>query len=282
MPVSTGLLARVQMIDAAQKTLDLQYFIFRGDATGQLILDALTRAADRGVSLRLLIDDGDTVEGDERVVALRTQAGVEVRVFNPFRYRGHNRLLRALEFLGNSTRLDYRMHNKLLVVDNSLALIGGRNIGNEYFQVDPQAQSAAMTSLSQVPWSTPLSGTFDEYWNSEQAVPAEALSPERGRAILPRAPRAQVDGVDFSARIASGEPFASLLEGRLELEWAAARDRCATARTRRRPKAGDRPKRHGQGFSWRTAPPRSEKPRIPDDQSPYIVPTAEVRSNMLY
>ncbi len=70
--------------DAAQKTLDLQYFIFRGDTTGHLILDALTRAASRGVAIRLLVDDGDTVDGDEQVLALRTLAGVEVRVFNPF------------------------------------------------------------------------------------------------------------------------------------------------------------------------------------------------------
>ena len=84
-----GLLTRVQMIDAAQKTLDLQYFIFRGDATGKLILAALTRAAARGVAIRLLVDDGDTLAGDEQVLALRSQSGIDVRVFNPFRYRGH-------------------------------------------------------------------------------------------------------------------------------------------------------------------------------------------------
>ena len=137
-----GLLTRVQMIDGAQKSLDLQYFIFRGDESGHLLLAALTRAAARGVAIRLLVDDGDTLDGDEQVLALRTQPGVEVRVFNPFRYRGHSRLLRGLEFAATLGRLDYRMHNKLLVADNSVALIGGRNIGNEYFQVDPQAQSA--------------------------------------------------------------------------------------------------------------------------------------------
>src|SRR5580658_5103055 len=93
-----GLLVRVQMIDAAQKSLDLQYFIFRGDTTGNVILAALARAAARGVAIRLLVDDGDTMDGDERVLALRTQPGVAVRVFNPFRYRGHNRLVRGLEF----------------------------------------------------------------------------------------------------------------------------------------------------------------------------------------
>jgi putative cardiolipin synthase len=221
-----GLLARVQMIDAAQKSLDLQYYIFRGDATGHLILDALTRAAARGVAIRLLVDDGDTAAGDEQVLALRMQPGTQVRVFNPFRYRGHSRLLRALEFLGNSARLDYRMHNKLLVVDNTLALIGGRNIGNEYFQIDPQFQVADDDVFVAGPLVHTLSDTFDEYWNSAFAVPAEALA--HGAAARPgkHRSRASVGGVDYSARIASGEPFASLLNGKIPLVWASAEILC--------------------------------------------------------
>jgi putative cardiolipin synthase len=218
-----GLLTRVQMIDAAQKTLDLQYFIFRGDMTGQLILDALTRAAARGITIRLLVDDGDTVGGDEQVLALGSQPGVEVRVFNPFRYRGHNPVLRALEFAGNSARLDYRMHNKLLVADNTLALIGGRNIGNEYFQVDPQAQSADDDVFVAGPIVHTLSATFDQFWNSDLAVPVAALADGQRRPSRLRHARTQVDGVDYSARIASGEPFASLLNGKLPLVWATAR-----------------------------------------------------------
>ncbi len=234
-----GLLTRIQMIDAAQKTLDLQYFIFRGDTTGRLILDALTRAAARGVAIRLLVDDGDTVDGDEQVIALRSHAGVEVRVFNPFRYRGHNSVLRALEFVGNSTRLDYRMHNKLLVVDNTLALIGGRNIGNEYFQVDPQAQSADDDVFVAGPIAHALSGTFDEYWNSELAVPAAALYPHGDAPpARPRRARAQVDGIDYSARIASGEPFASLLSGKLALVWASAEVLCDSP-DKKKSEAGD-------------------------------------------
>ena len=221
-----GLLARVQMIDAAQKTLDLQYFIFRGDTTGQLILDALTRAAARGVAIRLLVDDGDTTQGDEQVLALHTQPGIQVRVFNPFRYRGHNGLLRALEFAGNSARLDYRMHNKLLVADNTLALIGGRNIGNEYFQIDPQFQVADDDVFVAGPLVHALSDSFDEYWNSELAVPAEALAhDDTGRARKHKS-RARVDGIDYSTRIASGEPFASLLDGKLALVWATAQVLC--------------------------------------------------------
>ncbi|HEY6458271.1 MAG TPA: phospholipase D family protein [Steroidobacteraceae bacterium] len=221
-----GLLARVQMIDAAQKSLDLQYFIFRGDSTGQLVLEALRRAAARGVAIRLLVDDGDTTWGDEQVLALRNQPGTQVRVFNPFRYRGHNRLLRALEFAGNSARLDYRMHNKLLVVDNTLALIGGRNIGNEYFQIDPQFQVADDDVFVAGPLVHTLSATFDQYWNSELAVPAAALSAAHGGRHRQHQSPARVGGVDYSERIASGEPFASLLDGKLPLVWATAQVLC--------------------------------------------------------
>jgi cardiolipin synthase C len=221
-----GLLARVQMIDAAQKTLDLQYYIFRGDTTGRLVLDALTRAAARGVTIRLLVDDGDTAQGDEQVLALHSQPGTQVRVFNPFRYRGHNPLRRALEFAGNSARLDYRMHNKLLLVDNTLALIGGRNIGNEYFQIDPQFQVADDDVFVAGPLVHTLSDSFDEYWNSALAVPAEALAYAAPQHIRKRKAAARVDGIDYSERIASGEPFASLLDGKLGLVWATAQVLC--------------------------------------------------------
>jgi putative cardiolipin synthase len=134
-----GFLIRAQMINAAERTLDLQYFIFRGEETGRLLTDALLRAADRGVRVRLLVDDGSTIAGDERIIALDAHPSIEVRIFNPFAYRGHQSALRAVELLFNHSRLDYRMHNKLMVAANSVALVGGRNIGNQYFQMDPQS-----------------------------------------------------------------------------------------------------------------------------------------------
>lgn len=137
-----GFLLRAQMIDAAEKTLDLQYFIFHGDETGRLLTDALLRAAERGVRVRILIDDGDTIAGDEQLLELAAHPGIEIRIFNPFAYRGHQIALRAIEFGFDGSRLDYRMHNKLLIADNALALIGGRNIGNHYFQMDPESQFA--------------------------------------------------------------------------------------------------------------------------------------------
>ena len=230
-----GFLMRAQMIDAAERTLDLQYFIFRGDETGRLLTDGLLRAADRGVRVRVLVDDGDTLTGDEQISALDTHPNIQVRIFNPFAYRGHSRLRRGLEFMFHASRLDYRMHNKLLVVDNAVALVGGRNIGNQYFQMDPESQFADDDVLAAGPIAMRLSATFDEFWNSPFAIPAaaldrhqssaHALTERRGRAAGRSEQQMQTlnsDGIDYAARVASGEPYAGVLSGRLPLVWAQA------------------------------------------------------------
>jgi cardiolipin synthase C len=234
-----GFLARVQMIDAAERTLDLQYFIFRGDETGRLLTEALLRAADRGVRVRVLIDDGDTVAGDEQIIALDGHPAIEIRIFNPFAYRGHGRLRRHSEFLFNAPRLDYRMHNKLLVVDNAVALVGGRNIGNQYFQMDPESQFADDDVFSAGPIAAQLSATFDEYWNSQFAIPAEALGRKQRTAAALAVHREQASerpgqqvqplqgsGVDYVKRIATGEPYAGMISGQLPLVWAHAQVVC--------------------------------------------------------
>jgi len=223
-----GLLARIQMIDGAERTLDLQYFIFRGDASGRLVLDALRRAALRGVRVRVLVDDGDTVAGDQRVLALDGRAGVEVRIFNPFVYRGHANVLRAIEFMFNARRLNYRMHNKLLVVDDVAALVGGRNIGDPYFQLDPRAQLADDDMFVAGPVAGELAATFDMYWNNILAIPAAALATPPQLAAAP--PPGQED---LSARIAGGEPYAGMVSGRLPLVWARARVACDSPEKKR-------------------------------------------------
>jgi putative cardiolipin synthase len=228
-----GFQLRMQMIDAAQRTLDLQYFIFRGDETGRMLTDGLQRAALRGVRIRVLVDDGDTVAGDEQILRLLAYPSVEVRIFNPSSYRGHSRLLRTLEFLLNAPRLDYRMHNKLFVADNALALIGGRNIGNQYFQVDPESQFADDDVLTAGPIVSQLSGTFDEFWNSKLAVPAKSLgrtdNPSSGVVARTehqpashesQAQPAKSGAVDYASLLKTGEPYAGIINGRLPLVWA--------------------------------------------------------------
>ena len=230
-----GFLARAQMIDAAERTLDLQYFIFRGDETGRLLTGKLLQAADRGVRVRVLIDDGATVAGDEQIIALDAHPAVEVRIFNPFAYRGHHQSLRIAEFLFNHSRLDYRMHNKLLVADNTVALVGGRNIGNQYFQMDPESQFADDDVFVAGPVAAKLSATFDEYWNSAFAIPAQALQHKKPASTAAAQPRPhpreelaplQAPGIDYVGRLASGEPYAGMISGRLPLVWSQAQVIC--------------------------------------------------------
>jgi putative cardiolipin synthase len=226
-----GLTARAEMIDAAERTLDLQYYIFRADKTGRLLADALLRAADRGVRVRVLIDDGERVRGDEQIELLDAHPNVEVRLFNPFSYRGPSKYIRAVEFLLNARRLDYRMHNKLFVVDNAAAIIGGRNIGDEYFQVDPESQFGDDDIFVAGPMVPQLSSTFDEYWNSALAIPVRALGqgrPSQAALDLFRTQLAEhrkalaVDRTDYLGRIAKGDPLAGLLSGTLPLVWTGA------------------------------------------------------------
>lgn len=226
-----GFLARAQLIDAAESTLDLEYFIFRQDATGKLLTSALLRAADRGVRVRVLVDDGDTLDGDERLTALGAHPNIEIRIFNPFAYRGHQLAMRAFEFLLDSRRLDYRMHNKLMVVDNAVALIGGRNIADAYFQVDPDAQFGDDDVFTAGPMVGRLSQTFDLFWNSPLAIPARALAggapaaadlADYRRHLDAHTRALRDDGIDFAQRVATGEPLQSILAGRLPLVWATA------------------------------------------------------------
>ena len=226
-----GFQLRMQMIDAAERSIDLQYFIFRGDQSGLSLTKALLRAADRGVRLRLLVDDGETKDGDEQLAMLEAHPSIEVRIFNPFVYRGHSMLIRVLEFGVNASRLDYRMHNKLLAVDNAIALIGGRNIGDQYFQIDPQSQFADDDVFAAGPITKQLSATFDDYWNNALSIPAQALSDNKSRQETLHAHRrdlrehdrqTQADGNSQVRQIASGEPLAGIISGRLPLVWAPA------------------------------------------------------------
>lgn len=168
-------LARAAMAEAAERTLDLQYYIVSEDATATLLLQRALRAAQRGVRVRLLIDDLYAVGRDFDLATLAAQPNVEVRLFNPFLRRGPLGLSRLLEYLGDSTRLNRRMHNKLWIADNALAVIGGRNLGDAYFDASEESHLADLDLLAGGPVVAGISGSFDAYWNSEWAVPIEAF-----------------------------------------------------------------------------------------------------------
>jgi putative cardiolipin synthase len=224
-----GFALRMQMIASAEHALDLQYFIFRGDNTGSLLTAAILDSADRGVHVRLLIDDAETVAGDDRILALVAHPNIEVRIFNPFRYRGHVDILRGLEYSLDFRRLDYRMHNKLLVEDGAMAVIGGRNISDAYFQVNPESQFADDDVVAVGPIVPRLSAVFDEFWNSALAIPSEALSGGRAApddlakyraAMAKEIVEWDAAGADYLHKVDTGKPFADLIDGSMPMVWA--------------------------------------------------------------
>ena len=172
----TGLdafVARATLIELAEQTLDLQYYIFHADTTGSLVIDRLIAAADRGVRVRLLLDDWGTLEKkDDDVAGLDAHPNIEIRLFNPYRHR--SRLLRLAELLTSFTRVNRRMHNKQLIADGIAVVLGGRNIGDEYFSLG-ELDFQDIDVLGGGPVAAQSSRSFDAYWNSKFAVPISQL-----------------------------------------------------------------------------------------------------------
>jgi putative cardiolipin synthase len=220
---------RLQMADAAERTLDIQYFIFKDDDSGQLLMSAMLRAASRGVRVRLLVDDTEARGQDDRIGLLAGHPNIDVRLYNPFYYRGSIGLLRYAEFGLTISRLNYRMHNKLFVVDNSIAVVGGRNVGDEYFDTGSELQFGDYDVFAMGPVTRELSKSFDEYWNSSLSVPVRALL-----GTLPSGPRLQQMEVQLAAHLAemrdseqlkalrTGNPLSGLMNGESGVVWAKA------------------------------------------------------------
>jgi len=163
--------ARVALADLAQKTLDVQYFLWETDATGRNLVDRLVRAADRGVRVRILVDDVNLEDRDAAIAALDAHPNVEVRLFNPFAHRGS----KLVGFLTDFGRVNHRMHNKLMVMDNAVAMVGGRNMGDPYFEVHPQFNFRDLDIAAAGPVVRDLSSVFDRFWNGHWSVPIAAL-----------------------------------------------------------------------------------------------------------
>src|SRR5262245_11128673 len=160
-------MARLAMADLAEKTLDAQYYIWDGDITGQILADRLLRAADRGVRVRILIDDHYQTEArDFQLAALDAHPNIEVRFFNPVT----NRVRRTMGFLREFSRVNHRMHNKLIAVDNAVGIVGGRNVGDIYFGVKADHNYRDLDVLTAGPIVSDLSAAFDLFWNSEWAI----------------------------------------------------------------------------------------------------------------
>jgi cardiolipin synthase C len=167
-----ALSARLQLIETAETSIDLQYFLVKPDLAGMLVGSRLIDAADRGVRVRLLLDDVFTEAADPELGTLDRHPGIEVRLFNPVA-RG---IPSWLAFAGEFGRTNRRMHNKSMTVDTAVTIVGGRNVADEYFEIDHRIEFADFDMLGLGPVAIDVSRTFDRFWNSGYSVPLAALS----------------------------------------------------------------------------------------------------------
>jgi len=216
--------ARVLLADAADRTLDVQYYLWHDDETGTLMLEALWRAAARGVRVRLLLDDITASGQDARFAALDAHPNVEVRLYNPFVHRD----ARALDFIADFERVNRRMHNKSFTADNQVAIVGGRNVGNEYYGAGEGVEFTDLDVVAVGPVVRDVSAAFDLYWNSPSAYPIASLvpPPADGQAMLEAAfaaTRADPDAAAYREALRDSPQVRELVGGRLPFEWTAVR-----------------------------------------------------------
>lgn len=180
---------RLRAIDSASENIDIQTFLWMFDATGTLVLNHLLDAADRGVRIRLLIDDSFLIREDRILLALAEHSNIEYRVFNPFKHRSGGVVARQLLNLTEFNRLDHRMHNKSMVIDNRVAIVGGRNLADEYFGLHTHVNFRDLELLLGGPIVQQISTAFDTYWNDHWSYPIDKIanttaSPEQLEEVI--------------------------------------------------------------------------------------------------
>ncbi len=218
-------IVRARSARAAERSLDVQYYIWRHDTTGRLLENELMAAADRGVRVRLLIDDMNVAGRDDELLAMDAHPNLEVRLFNPGRNRGGG-LRRALEMGLRFIGFNRRMHNKAWIADNRVAIVGGRNIGDEYFGASADTNFRDTDLLLIGPAVTGTSAIFDRFWNSSEVIPLKALH-KKGSHWTPahfearrRQWLADAQATPWARALASHEAFVDqLVHGTLTLHW---------------------------------------------------------------
>jgi putative cardiolipin synthase len=223
--------ARIELVRRARESLDVQYYLIQNDRTGRLLMRSLRDAALRGVRVRLLVDDLYTVGGDPMFRGLAAFTNVEVRLFNPFCCARQSVASRYTGSLVEFRRLNHRMHNKLFIADGSIAVMGGRNIADEYFARSATSNFVDMDVLVVGAVMPQLASIFDTYWNSPQAYPVGAILGEPGDVEEARRSfNHLVDDGDqmMSVKVPQSDMMGHRLlgidldSGRLELAWGTA------------------------------------------------------------
>ncbi|MDF2415904.1 phospholipase D family protein [Acinetobacter beijerinckii] len=184
-----ALAARLRLIDKAEKTLDLQYYIWDNDKVGAVALHALIRAADRGVKVRLLIDDNNAKQTEGIFLALAQHPNIEVKLFNPYRFRKY----RGIDMVLDLKRINRRMHNKSFIADHKVALIGGRNMTNQYYNVSDSYQFSDVDVMLVGTAVNDISNSFDDYWNHDYAYDVQEVVKQKSHRLSYESLKQQLD-----------------------------------------------------------------------------------------
>lgn len=214
--------ARARSARAAGRSLDLMYYLWHDDLTGRLLALEVWRAAERGVRVRMLLDDLNQRGLDRQMLALDAHPNIEVRLYNPFRNRGG--VLRLLEMLIRALRVNHRMHNKAWIADGRAAVVGGRNIGEEYFDAASATNFRDLDVLLLGPAVAGAEAVFDRYWNSAAVVPLRALAARkqanaRARIEAFEAQAASARAQAYLARVRDAPGVEALLANQLRPVW---------------------------------------------------------------
>lgn len=224
-----ALQTRIALARAATKTLDLQYYIAAEDTTGRLLLAAALYAADRGVRVRMLVDDLNYDDTRRLMAALSTHPKIEVRIFNPFGSTRSSVFARTETFVTRIDRFTRRMHNKAMIADGEVAVVGGRNLGDEYFSASQKLQFRDLDVIAAGPIVEDVSKSFDAFWNSAGAYPLKAVDKRNYAAGDLRAARAELrahwgaEAQAVGAKPLSAAPmWQQIAEEQMGLIWASA------------------------------------------------------------
>ncbi len=217
--------ARARLAEVAERTLDVQYYIWQNDMTGTLLFEALHAAADRGVRVRFLLDDNTTPGLDPVLAALDSHPNIEVRLFNPFVVRKPR-----IGYLTDFSRANRRMHNKSFTADNQATIIGGRNVGDEYFGATEEGLLFVdLDVLAVGPVVTEVSKDFDRYWASASSYPLDrivhSVAPARIAEVAAAAARVAHDpaALAYTTALRDSPFIRAVVERRLDFEWAVTR-----------------------------------------------------------
>ena len=216
--------ARVVLARYAERSLDVQYYIWHADTTGFLMFEEMWKAAERGVRVRMLLDDNGIAGLDPTIAALDSHPNIEVRLWNPYVNRG----LKALGYLTDFKRLNRRMHNKSFTADGQATIVGGRNIGDEYFGAGDEMVFVDLDVVAVGPIAGDVEAEFDLYWNSDSAYPAAAIvpaaKPDAVAAMKAKfaAVEASPEAVEYIEAVRATKLAEELTAHELRLQWTSA------------------------------------------------------------